>query len=244
MKSYVCFAVAFVTLVCFETSYAEGLKDFSANAEVSVLNKYVTISGSTCEPDAVVQPSLTISHSSGLYANIWNSTGFEGYEGDEIDYYLGWAGDVVGFNADISVGYYDLRDLFSGRSGNFWTVIGRLGKTFNIENFLSVEPFVRIEGDIAERDTDLGGGVLYTGGMRIEKLLRPFLSMWCEPRVTYTEGVYSSEPTTTGQYEMGIDWNCWRALTITPTAMISIPTDKVDRETEFVFGGAISYGFN
>jgi|GEM_PF-4189213 len=240
--SYVRFVVVFVALFCIGTVYAEGLKDFSVSTEVSVLNKYVGLTGSKFEPDEVIQPSLTLSHASGFYANVWDSTGIDGYEGNEIDYFVGWAGDVLGFNADLSVGYYDLASMFCGRSGNYFVLAGRIGKTLDVGGFALAEPFVRIEEDIAEKETDCDGGILYTGGVKIEKSLEPF-NLWVEPRITYTPGVFETEETTTFQCEAGIDWDCYGWLTLTPKAMISIPSDNVERENEFVYGLTASRDF-
>ena len=224
----------------FRIICAEEAKEFSGEASVSVLNKYITLSGSTCESDPVVQPSLMISHASGFYANIWNSTGFEGSQGDEIDYFLGWAGDVIGLSTDLSVGYFEYRQFFYGRSGNFFTVCGKIGKEFELGEFASAEPYVRIESDIAEKETDVGGGTLYTSGLKIKKTFKPLL-LWVEPKVTYTDGIYDSESTVTFQAESGVDYNCWRELTLTPKAMVSIPSDDVGRKDEFVFGLTAAY---
>lgn len=79
---------------------------------------------SLSDKDPAFQPSITLSHESGLYASVWGSTLAENDGSDiEIDYILGFAPSVGGFDLDVNATYYaypGAKDL------NYWEFIGNV----------------------------------------------------------------------------------------------------------------------
>ena len=77
---------------------------FSAN--VALTTDYVFRGTSFSNNEAAVQGGFDAEHTSGVYAGIWGSS-IDGYNGGaEIDYYIGWAGDVGPVGLDVGVTEY------------------------------------------------------------------------------------------------------------------------------------------
>ena len=96
---------------------------FSANVAMTTDYVFRGISFSNNEP--AIQGGFDAEHTSGVYAGTWGSS-IDGYGGTEIDYYIGWAGDVGPVGLDLGVTEYtapgdsdfDGTEFFIGVSGD------------------------------------------------------------------------------------------------------------------------------
>ncbi|MCE5315666.1 MAG: TorF family putative porin [Armatimonadota bacterium] len=85
--------------------------DFSTNIDLGYVSKYIW-RGTVCNPDPAFQPSVTLSHSSGLSFNFWGSldtTDVSDNSGSftENDYTLSYAWAAGGRDMSIGYIYYD-----------------------------------------------------------------------------------------------------------------------------------------
>lgn len=89
-----------------ESSEAEPA--ISVDASIEVVSDYRFRGISLSDFDPALQPSLTVSHESGFYANAWGSTIAEYGGADvEVDLTVGWSGDIgEGTSADVYAMYY------------------------------------------------------------------------------------------------------------------------------------------
>jgi hypothetical protein len=108
-----------------ENSAAEpGSRLFELSFSSKVLNRYVGETGGVSYDRPVSQNDLTITHiPSGVYLDIWQSislshSGRSTNEGNEIDYFIGWSGDMWGIGVDTGIGYFDLITLFNMPAGD------------------------------------------------------------------------------------------------------------------------------
>lgn len=93
---------------------------------VTLVSDYRFRGVSLSDKDFAVQPTLTVSHESGLYVGVWGSNVAENPGDDlEVDLYAGFAGgDAITY--DIGATYY----LYPGASGlNYVEFTGKLGTT-------------------------------------------------------------------------------------------------------------------
>jgi uncharacterized protein (TIGR02001 family) len=103
---------------------AEG--PFTVSGGVAVVSDYRFRGVSLSDKDFAVQPTLTLSHESGLYVGVWGSNVAENPGEDvEVDLYAGFAGgDAVTY--DLGVTYY----MYPGVSAfNYAEIIGKVGTT-------------------------------------------------------------------------------------------------------------------
>ncbi len=87
----------------------EEVPAISIDASVEVVSDYRFRGISLSDFDPAVQPSLTVTHKSGFYANVWGSNITEYAGADvEVDLTVGWSGDIGsgGTSADVYAMYY------------------------------------------------------------------------------------------------------------------------------------------
>jgi len=83
--------------------------DWTLSGGVTVVSDYRFRGVSYTNEKAAIQPTLTISHSSGFYAGTWQSNLADSYTYGkwEVDLYAGWSGEVLsGTTIDAAVLYY------------------------------------------------------------------------------------------------------------------------------------------
>lgn len=114
------------SMPAFAQEEAEASGPITVSGGVSVVSDYRFRGVSLSDKDFAVQPTLTISHESGLYLGVWGSNiADNGGDDVEVDLFAGFAGgDAVTY--DIGATYY----LYPGASEfNYVEFIGKLGTT-------------------------------------------------------------------------------------------------------------------
>lgn len=91
----------------------EAVGDWTLSGGVTVVSDYRFRGITYSDGKAAIQPTLTLSHSSGFYVGTWQSnvSGIEEYGDWEVDLYAGWSGEIApGTTLDTSVYYYYFPD--------------------------------------------------------------------------------------------------------------------------------------
>lgn len=174
-KRYSIFLLAMAMILSANFSWAEEDDPiFSFDTSVSGYSKYVGgISGATFFDEAVVQPSIMLTHNpSGLYLNLWASYspdgGIDSDYGDEVDYIAGINQDVGPVNVDIYYAHYNCYELDKHGDGDVHAV----GTVIGFPEIFGIEPYVEAEYNIV-RGVSQENGLLYRLGGNfspIEKL--------------------------------------------------------------------------
>lgn len=105
----------------------ESAPEFSLSGGVTAVSDYRFRGVSLSNKQLAIQPTLTVSHSSGLYAGVWGSNVTpNGGDDVEVDLYAGYAGGAGPITYDLGATYY----VYPGASGfNYAEVTGKLGTT-------------------------------------------------------------------------------------------------------------------
>jgi hypothetical protein len=239
--------VAVLMLVSLASTRGEETNSsaFSLNVGIGYSSMYVDQSGTKFN-GAVWVPSATVTHNgSGVYVSEVDYLGINGGKSDELQHYLGWSGKVAGLDFDGGIGYYDYYRLFHGRAGNVWSVYGKASRDFEIVKKvcsvpLVVTPYVSGEIDDPDKGSDFGGGWMTTIGVK-STVDCGTVKLFCDAALTYENGTYDYDVTTTFQYKLGLDWDVW-GVKVTPSVTFSAPSAE-DRQTS-VFGGVnVSHSF-
>jgi uncharacterized protein (TIGR02001 family) len=90
---------------------AEEEKAITITGSITAVSDYRFRGISLSDEDFAIQPTITISHKSGLYAGLWGSNlgdSLDAVYGDvEVDLYAGWTGEVAsGTTVDVAAVYY------------------------------------------------------------------------------------------------------------------------------------------
>ncbi len=92
---------------------AEATKEWTLSGGVTAVSDYRFRGISLTDKDPAIQPTLTLSHSSGFYVGTWmsNLKDSDTYGEWETDLYAGWTGEVgAGVTIDAAVVYYFYAD--------------------------------------------------------------------------------------------------------------------------------------
>ena len=105
-----------------EAEAEEPTKPFTFEIDLAAVSDYRFRGISLSDKDPAFQPSITISHESGIYVSAWGSTIAEN-DGDdiEVDLIAGYAATLGEFDVDVNATYYaypGVHDI------NYWEFIG------------------------------------------------------------------------------------------------------------------------
>ena len=177
-----------------------------------LVSQYVILSGMLNYNKPVIQSDVLITHKSGLYLDVWNSSqvknrsaapmyddngnyigkelASEANPGNEIDYTLGWGGDIgKGFSFDGGIAYCDLLKL--GKPGasedgiyNYVKVSREVIAGYSVQ--VMMERFSVIKGSL------YSNGNLYSLGLTRSDVSGD-ISIDSSLEVTHDTGVYSAK---------------------------------------------------
>lgn len=226
-------------------------KIFETNFSSKIFSKYVGDTGTVFYNHPVVQNDLTISHKSGMYFDLWVSTslknaGVSTNYGNEIDYTIGWAGELSGIGIDAGVSYWDIVTLFKMPEDDIIQPYLELNKKFNVIEGHVFTPSIRVEYAIPARGNDASSKVLHIHsalkhGWEISKEV----SLSQKVILTYDNGAYGADKALVGAYEFNPSYKVASWLALDGSAKVISPFTHVNdgRKTEWIFGAGLSTSF-
>lgn len=134
----------------------------SANISIGAYGAYIDkLSGETLIDNAVIQPSIELSFSSGAYliAEQYYDSRDDGSRPFETDFYLGIEKEIGRYLIkSIDIGYYfsDMKDYKADFHGPYMIV--------NFDNIFFATPYAIFEQDISTKEKEVDGGFLYRAG--------------------------------------------------------------------------------
>lgn len=97
---------ALMAVSCLGAAHADEASPISAN--IALTTNYMFRGVTQTENNPAIQGGFDYAHESGLYAGIWASNVDFDTEGSiEVDYYVGFSGEVSSLGYDVSYVYYD-----------------------------------------------------------------------------------------------------------------------------------------
>ena len=117
-----------------------------------IMDKHVPISD-----EVVAQGSFFYVWDRGFYAGVWGSNNIDSFDsnfgnnsGAELDFIVGWAGDVShGVTLNVSAAEW----LYPGSSNDFSVLNGKASRKFSLETNHTIEPYVGLEGQWTDNDS-------------------------------------------------------------------------------------------
>ena len=137
-------------LIVFTGSRASAESDYSVTASVHVLSEYLVTDGNKPHDNTVIQTDLYVTLPNNLYIDLWWSASPNGSAnndgGDEVDYTIGWNGQLNGYDVDVSLNYFDFTNIGSTKLGDIFSPSIKVGKSYIVANGLKVTPFIDVNG--------------------------------------------------------------------------------------------------
>lgn len=174
-------------------------QDFGISVQTYVLSSYVTPNGLQNYAEPVNQGSVTLTHKSGFFFDLWYSTGFNSEWAtnwdDELDYTLGWSGAISPFNTSVLISYFDNFTVLKGPYND--VVKGSLQFDYpkEINDWWKISPFINYTTFIVpDKSSPIAGGNLYSLGCNNEVALIDELVLTPSILFMIDDGTFGSVP--------------------------------------------------
>ncbi len=238
------FFVAITTLTTFS-------QDFSVVAGSMYRSHYVGPDGLTFYSKPVIQSNVTLTHKSGIYFDLWTSTGlntnWSSDWDDEFDYTIGWTGNLSKqIHMATSLTYFDDFDIFRGPFNDVLMGKVSLDMTKEISKSFSLNPFIEYSTYlIPDKKTPFGGGSIYGIGTNSKIAITKVLTATPSGKISYDNGAFDVGPglfvNLYGTLSLELsDHATWNVAEI--TAFFPVGTRDLVKN-EFVFGTGLAFSF-
>lgn len=240
--------VAVLMVVCLALPAAAVEKEESpvnANISIGAYGAYIDkLSGEILVDNAVIQPSIELSSSSGAYliAEQYHDSRDDGNRAYETDFYLGIEKEIGHyFIKSIDIGYYfsDTKDYKADFHGPYAVV--------DLEDIFGIIPYAILEQDISTKEDKIKGGFLYRAGLKYSAA-----SINADISIAGHDGAYGyrPEPISSAKATVSIAFNI-RKIEIAPEISYqkrlsdySYEDGGIIKKDDYVWGGAkISLSF-
>ncbi len=225
----------------------DSIPSFSLNGQTIIRSKYVGPDGLQFYGDPVSQSNVTLSHKSGLFFDLWYSTGFNSKFSndwdDEIDYTIGWSGKISKFTLNSSLSYFDNFKNFNFTYNDVVRGNIHLGYPKQIKPWLKVMPYVDyITFVIPNKSTPFDGGNLYSIGFDNEVVFTEKVKVTPQIQFTWDDGAFGVKPGALLKLSSNLNWTLskhfvWNVL----EATFYSPSNKREMKNEFVLGTGLSW---
>jgi len=244
MKKLVAF-LFFVMVSCITVTV--NAQDFSLNGQTMVRSKYVGPDGLQFYGDPVIQSNFTLNHKSGLFFDLWISSGFNTKFSndwdDEIDYTLGWSGKISSFLLNSSLSYFDDFDNFNFTYNDVGKGNIHLGYPKQIKPWLKVVPYVDyITFIIPNKNTPFNGGNMYSVGFDNEIIITEKIKVTPLIQFSLDDGALGVKAGSLLKLASNLNWTLskhfvWNVV----EATFYSPSNKRGMKDELVLGAGLSW---
>jgi len=232
----------------FSLANAEDEK-VSVSFSSKVWSRYLGSDSAVIHDDPVLQNDVFILLANGFYFNIWQSVGLDDTDlssnfGDELDFTLGWNGNIDKFGLDMGIIYIDGLPVFEMAQGDSLMPYIELNRGFDITAKHSLTPYAKLEllfplnGDYSSSDI--------SGGIKHNWQLSDRFAISQKAYLLYDNGVWGFDDGVIGGYNMDLSWKLSEKFAINPLMLkITTPMASLNdgRKTEMVFGTGLTFHF-
>ncbi len=240
--------VFLMIVTCFVTLKAQDSANvFNINGQNVIRSKYVGPDGLQFYGDPVLQSSITLNHKSGLFFDLWYSTGFNSKFSndwdDEIDYTFGWNGKISQFMLSSSLSYFDNFKNFNFTYNDVVKGNIHLGYPKQIKPWLKVVPYLDYSTFIIpNKNTPFVGGNLYSIGIDNEIIITEKIKVTPLVQFTFDDGAFGAKSGTLLKLSSNLNWTLskhfvWNVVEVT----FYSPSNKREMKNEIVLGTGLSW---
>jgi hypothetical protein len=244
--------MAFIFVACECSAVESDRALLEINFSTKVLNRYIGDTGVATYNHPVSQNDLTIIHvPTGFYLDIWQSistshSGRSTNYGNEIEYFLGWSGEIAGIGMDTGIGYFDLITLFAMPGGDVVQPYVELTKKINVTDQHAITPYVRAEYGIPAKGNakELKGLYVYSGLKHGWQISKDF-SINQKVSIIFDDGAYGVDRAWVGAYEISPSYRIieWLAFDLSGKVIGPFSNTTDGRKTQFIGGAGFSVNF-
>lgn len=226
--------------------------NLSFKVSSKVYSRYLNAgAGNILHDKPVIQTDLFVSLPKGFYFDFWHSAGLDGTglssdSGDEIDYTVGWSGEVKNLNLDIGAYYFDCVDIFKSPRGDFVEPYLEVNKSFDISKNQRLTPYVWFGFIYSAKEDEFGHGFYTRFGVKHAWQINPKLRFSQKANLFFDDGACGFDSGVLGEYRCDLSWQISKSTTldlISVKAITPFTSLSDSRKTEIVYGAGITRRF-
>lgn len=241
-----------VVLMVFAALFAVPHSDaVSVEIAPKVWSQYLNDNGAILHDKSVLHNDMTVLTPYGLYVDIFSSFGLESADlcnnyGDELDYILGWAGEVYGFGVDTSLIYFDLFETCNIPSKDDfieWTI--KLSRDFAVSDAHKITPYIGTKTLFAADKEGADGGVYLYGGAKHTWTISKMWAMVHDLYILHDSGAIGFARGVIGQYCLRVNLAISDSFELNPFLVKfgARIQDAKDRHSESLIGTGFTFRF-
>lgn len=237
-----------ILIACLEVKIASAQENVSITLSSKIWTKYLGTNGFVYHEEPVIQTDLFISLPKGFYVDIWHSVGLDDNNlssnyGNELDYTLGWSGEIKGFLFDTGISYFDIYKTFENSGEDIIQPYVVLSKEIPVSNSV-FSPYLKAELPFSAKNSNSKGIYLYAGINHLLELTEK-LSVNHEMYFLHDNGAFGLNSGIIGGYNAGLSYNISNHVILEPILIkTTTPLFGAElRKTETVFGSGITFNF-
>lgn len=213
----------------------------------TLLSKYVSPHGHLLSDEPLWQSEFKVTFSSGLFAGITWSTGFDDVNlsstrADEVDLSLGWTKKLGDLSLTFGASHFNFIELDS-LDKDLVIAWAEAGYSFKVSESQTLTPFLRMEERWRLPDFDWARA-MPVAGLKHARVIAPGFTFNQRVGLMYDSGVPVSGDGLLLQYRVGMSCKLSGACTLEPYLRVSAPlTIEDDRETQVILGITLSWNF-
>ncbi len=218
----------------------------SVTLTTTAADKYLAFgNGIPLYENPVIQSDIFAIWKNGLYAVIWNSTGFDSKWnnnlGDEVDYGVGWTHDFFGLNLNIGSTYFDEPKVFTLGAGDILYNHARITKDFkHLSVFVGFENYITMPNSGFE-----GGNLVSLGATKALTFWNGHASFNNSLAIVYDDGIAGYDNGFLLRGTTGLGWNLTKRLVLNlPSINYYVPFTPDGRKIDAVFMVSLSCKLN
>jgi Bacterial protein of unknown function (Gcw_chp) len=224
-------------------------RSFELSLSTTVYSKYLGSDGEVWDEHAVSQTCLSLTHASGLYANVWTNQPLTSKGcSDEVDWTVGWTHDINHLSLNIGVAFYDIQ--YFGKWSQCHNVLAPFVEVSTQPSPLlggEFSGYVRLEADyIVTKGDEDGGGLQATVGYRYSRSLTDWAKVRADVGITLDDGIYGFSKNEILFAKMGIDFK-YKSVTFGPDVQVyhlcSHSGERAADDTNVAVGFTVNYAF-
>jgi hypothetical protein len=215
-------------------------------------NSYIGCFGYKTDVGSIFVNEANISLPKSFYIYFWNFLSTSSSDINEIDGYLGWSGEFLGFKIDVAAGYWDLNNFFSstGPKNDYWDVYIEVGREFLPTEKHKILSYIRVEYvEPVKLNVEDKGGIPVTLGLRHEwqavKLFSLPILIKTDGRIVHDPGLFRGQATWLGRLTTQAAWKITNNFSIIlPFVDFSLPFSNIKDKDGREFAAVVGIGIN
>jgi hypothetical protein len=240
------------TDVTSKMAWTDGFAPQVWSISTAFRSQYVFSNGALAYDKFVAQPNLFVKLQNGFTMDVWSSIPVDTSDigdnfGTELDFTVGWSGEVYGFNLNLNANYYDMYRVFRADESDMWVPTFETSYDFALTPEITVSPYFKLEVNFTTNGATVGE-TFERLGTRVSWKMNDLVTLAGDTYALYDPGILGGDVAWIGSAEASVLWDVGGGVIVEfPYVRVISPFDSTkgtdDRGTEIIYGAGMTLNF-